>query len=57
MRTAHEAPDGLPRFEAVLVAALSALCLPDGPKRIDESIARLEAEIARQIFADGGHVS
>jgi uncharacterized heparinase superfamily protein len=56
-RTVHEAPDGTPRFEAVAMAAFATLCLPDKPKKIDEAIARLEAEIARQIFADGGHVS
>ncbi len=56
-RTAQEAPDGLPRFEAVAVAALAALCLPDKPKQIEHTLARLEAEIARQIFADGGHAS
>lgn len=56
-RTAGEAPDGVPRFEAVAVTALAALCLPDKPKQIERTLARLEAEIARQIFADGGHVS
>ncbi|HEY4124603.1 MAG TPA: heparinase II/III family protein [Rhizomicrobium sp.] len=56
-RTAREAPDGLPRFEAVSVAALSALCLPDKPKIIDQMLANFEAEITRQIFADGGHIS
>jgi uncharacterized heparinase superfamily protein len=56
-RTAGEAPDGVLRFEAVSVAALAALCLPDKPKQIAQTLTRLEAEIARQIFADGGHVS
>ena len=56
-RTAQEAPDGLPRFEAVSMAALSALCLPDRPKIIAQTLANLEAEVARQIFADGGHIS
>jgi uncharacterized heparinase superfamily protein len=56
-RTAHEAPDGILRFEAVAVAALAALCLPDKPKQMDQTIASLEAELARQIFADGGHIS
>jgi len=56
-RIAGEAPDGVPRFEAISVAALSALCLLDKPKQIEQTLARLEAEIARQIFADGGHIS
>lgn len=57
LRTIDEAPDGLARFEASAVAALSSLCLADRPKVIAQALSRLEGEIARQIFADGGHVS
>ncbi len=56
-RTFREAPDGLPRFEAASVAVLAALCLPDRPKIIDQALADFEAEITRQIFADGGHIT
>jgi uncharacterized heparinase superfamily protein len=56
-RIAIEAPDGLPRLEAAAVLALSGLCLDDSPKRLETGLARLEAEIERQILPDGGHVS
>jgi uncharacterized heparinase superfamily protein len=56
-RTAHEAPDGLPRLETAAALALSGLCLDDNSRRLDCGLARLDAEIARQILPDGGHVS
>jgi len=54
-RIAQEAPDGLPRFQAAAVHALSGACLDDSAKRLASGLARLEAEIARQILPDGGH--
>ena len=56
-RIADEAPDGLPRLEAAAVYALSGACIDDSNKRLPSGIARLEAEIARQILPDGGHIS
>ena len=56
-RTVGEAPDGLPRFEAATALLLSGICLDDSAKRLNEGLARLETEIARQILPDGGHVS
>lgn len=56
-RISAEAPDGLPRLEAAAVLALSGLCLDDSARRRDAGLARLEAEIERQILPDGGHVS
>ncbi len=56
-RIAGEAPDGLPRLEAAAALALSGLCLDDSPKRLGMGLARLDAQIARQILPDGGHVS
>ena len=56
-RISAEAPDGLPRLEAAAVLALSGLCLDDSPRRLEEGLERLKAEIERQILADGGHVS
>ena len=56
-RTAGEAPDGLPRFEAAAAYALSGACLDDQPKRLETGLARFEAEVARQILPDGGHVT
>ena len=56
-RTAEEAPDGLPRFEAAAAHALCGACLDDSTKRLELGLARLEAQIARQVLPDGGHVS
>jgi uncharacterized heparinase superfamily protein len=56
-RIAEETPDGLPRLEAAAVLALSGACLEDSAKRLDAGLTRLEEELARQIFPDGGHVS
>ncbi|HEY0282147.1 MAG TPA: heparinase II/III family protein, partial [Rhizomicrobium sp.] len=56
-RIAGEAPDGLPRLEAAAALALSGACLSDSPHRLEAGLARLEAEIARQILPDGGHIS
>jgi uncharacterized heparinase superfamily protein len=56
-RVADEAPDGLARLEAAAAHALSGACLDDQPKRLATGLARLEAEIARQILPDGGHAS
>lgn len=55
-RIAGEAPEGLPRFEAAAALALSGVCLTDSPNRRDAGLRRLEAEIARQILPDGGHI-
>ncbi|MGA7675563.1 MAG: heparinase II/III family protein [Rhizomicrobium sp.] len=56
-RTAGEAPEGLPRFEAAAALALSGACLSDSPRRLEAGLLRLDAEIARQILPDGGHIS
>lgn len=55
-RTVDEAPDGMPRFEASAALALCGACLSD-PLRLEAGRVRLEAEIARQILPDGGHVT
>jgi uncharacterized heparinase superfamily protein len=55
-RIAGEAPDGLPRLEAAAALALSGACLDDSARRLEAGLARLEAEIARQILPDGGHI-
>jgi uncharacterized heparinase superfamily protein len=56
-RLAGEAPDGLPRLEAAAALALSGIALADSPKRLATGLERLEAELARQIMPDGGHLS
>lgn len=54
-RIAALAPDGFPRFEAAAALALSGACLDDSPRRLIEGLERLEAEICRQVLADGGY--
>jgi len=56
-RIAGEAPEGMPRFEAAAALALSGACLADSPRRLEAGLVLLEAEIARQILPDGGHIS
>jgi len=56
-RVGLEAPEGLPRLEAVAVHALSGACLEDNRKRLQSGLERLEAELAQQILPDGGHIS
>ncbi len=56
-RISAEAPDGLPRFQAAAVLALSGLCLDDSAKRREAGLRRLEEEIERQVLPDGGHIS
>jgi uncharacterized heparinase superfamily protein len=57
LRTAHEAPVGLPRIQAAAALTLSGICLADASRRVEAGIARLEAELALQILPDGGHIS
>jgi len=56
-RISAEAPDGLPRLEAAVAVALSGACLDDRGNRLETGLQRVEAEVARQILPDGGHVS
>lgn len=56
-RTCDEAPDGLPRLEAAVVDVLSGVCLNDSARRLEAGLLHLEAQIARQILPDGGHIS
>lgn len=56
-RIAHEAPDGLPRIEAAATLAVSGVCLADSSSRLVKGLDLLEAELARQILPDGGHIS
>jgi uncharacterized heparinase superfamily protein len=56
-RFGTEAAEGIPRLEAATAIVLSGSCLEDQGKRLDLGIALFEAEIARQILPDGGHVT
>ncbi len=54
-RIAAKAPEGFARFEVATALALSGICLDDSPRRQQQGIARLEAEIAAQVLPDGGY--
>jgi uncharacterized heparinase superfamily protein len=55
-RSLEESPDGLSRFKCAAALALAGRCLAD--ERLAASgMRRLSHEIARQILADGGHIS
>lgn len=56
-RIVEEAPDGMPRFEAAAVLALSGACLDDSSRRLAAGLVRLERQIGRQILPDGGHIT
>ena len=55
-RTVRQGPDGAPRFSAIKGLVAAATSLPDGERRLQTAMRALEAEIGRQVFADGGHV-
>lgn len=55
-RVASETVDGLPRLSVRIALTIAALCLP-GRHDLESAGANLSAELDRQIFADGGHVS
>jgi uncharacterized heparinase superfamily protein len=56
-RIAGMAPEGLPRFEAAAVCALSGACLNDSVKRLSIGLELLQKEIAEQVLPDGGYIS
>jgi uncharacterized heparinase superfamily protein len=56
-RTAALAPAGEPRMTAAIGLAFSGLCLSEGQARLDKGLKLVAREVARQILADGGHVS
>jgi uncharacterized heparinase superfamily protein len=56
-RIAHTAPEGLPRFEAAAICALSGACLDDSANRLNTGLELLQKQIAEQVLPDGGYVS
>jgi uncharacterized heparinase superfamily protein len=56
-RVATAGPDGAARIAAVKGLVFAALCLPGDDRRLAQALHLLEQEMARQIRADGGHVS
>ncbi len=49
--------DGLPRLQAAIALTAAGLSISGQTRLIRQSAKRLDQEIARQILADGGHVS
>jgi uncharacterized heparinase superfamily protein len=56
-RIAPSAPEGLQRFEAAAVCALSGACLNDSVSRLAKGLDLLRVQIAQQVLPDGGYVS
>ncbi len=54
-RTFASAPEGLPRIETAIGLALAGIALND-EKSIAAGMTRLDAEMNRQFFPDGGHI-
>ena len=54
---AHRTSNPSHRLEALTGLAVSSLCLDEDTRLLSKTIMRLEAEIDRQILADGGHIS
>ena len=55
-RTVRQDPDGGGRFAAIKGLLATAICLPDSERRLQTVLRALDAEIERQVLADGGHV-
>ncbi|TAK46874.1 MAG: heparinase [Xanthobacteraceae bacterium] len=52
-----DAPDGLPRLQALIALCYGSLCLANQGGYINAVARRLSEELGQQILADGGHVS
>ncbi len=52
-----EESDPLSRFRIAVALCLAGAILDDGQRYLEDGLAELERECARQILADGGHVS
>ncbi|MCA1299705.1 heparinase II/III family protein [Stappia indica] len=56
-RTLNEVPDGLPRLSAAIAVAAATVSLSGQGRYVRQSLRRLDQELARQILADGGHIT
>jgi uncharacterized heparinase superfamily protein len=56
-RTAPEAPDGVPRLQAMIALTYAALCMAGQARHSRVATKRLADELERQILPDGGHIS
>jgi uncharacterized heparinase superfamily protein len=56
-RTAPDAPEGVPRLQAMIALNYAALCMAAQAKHGRIATKRLADELERQILPDGGHIS
>jgi uncharacterized heparinase superfamily protein len=56
-RTAPNAPDGVPRLQAMIALSYAALCMAGQARHSKTATKRLGEELERQILPDGGHIS
>jgi uncharacterized heparinase superfamily protein len=56
-RTARDAPDGVPRLQAMIALTYAALCMAGQARHTRAATKRLADELERQILPDGGHIS
>jgi uncharacterized heparinase superfamily protein len=56
-RTVQDAPDGVPRLQAMIALTYAALCMAGQARHSRAATKRLADELARQILPDGGHIS
>jgi len=56
-RTAPQAPDGVPRLQAMIALTYAALCMAGQSRHSRAATKRLSDELERQILPDGGHIS
>ena len=56
-RAAPEAPDGVPRLQAMIALTYAGLCMAGQARHGRPATKRLADELERQILPDGGHIS
>jgi uncharacterized heparinase superfamily protein len=56
-RRVDDAPDGLPRLQALMALTLASLCMAGQTGHLRTALRRLVEELERQILPDGGHIS
>lgn len=56
-KTINETHDGVPRLTVAIAIAAATVCMAGQNRFVRQSLRRLDQELARQILADGGHIS
>ena len=54
--TAHHAPDGIVRLQALIALSFVALCMDGHSRNLRPTLRRLTEQLDRQILPDGGHI-